>query len=388
MNGHFSSAISRPPEDITVFGELTLRAAPAYSPLVSRVLNAVIVALFCLPLLAAGQAPATPPAPPPLFSTIYSSEEAGSLNLLEEDPAVTRHMVDRLVKAATGQTDIAKAWRSLVSPTDRVGIKVAAAGGRYFASHHGIVSAILDGLEQAGIVRSRVIIWDRESSDLAAAGYTADHGYQVAFVPPGRGYDRTAQFSAPVLGKLIWGDALFAEKQGKLGKKILQSDQLSSSSFLCNVLSKDITKVINVPVLSDEAGCGVAGAIYNMTVPNLDNWRRFTSTEGDGASGLLDIYSDDRVGGKVVLTIMDALIAEYAGGPRFNPNYAFPYHTIYASKDALALDSNAFRLIEGWRKQAKLPSIAGRAEWLQEGEQMGLGHYAENKIIIHAVSGE
>jgi len=353
---------------------------------VLRVFIVAIAALFCLPLLAA-EPPATPPPPSP-FSFIYSSEEAGSLNLFEENPVVTRRMVDRLVRAATGQTETAKAWRSLVAPTDRVGIKVAAAGGRYFASHHGIVAAILDGLEQAGIARNHVIIWDREASDLTAAGYTSDHGYQVAFVPPGKGYDRTTQFSAPVLGKLIWGDALFAEKQGKLGKKILQSDQLSSSSYLCNVLSKDITKVINVPVLSDEAGCGVAGAIYNMTVPNLDNWRRFTSTEGDGASGLLDIYSDDRVGGKVVLTIMDALIAQYAGGPRFNPNYAFPYHTIYASKDALALDSNAFRLIEGWRKEAKLPSIAGRAEWLQEGEQMGLGHYGENKIIIHPVGGE
>ena len=368
-----------------ICGELTQRWLSAYSPLVFRFPHVVIAALCSLPLLAA-EPPATPP--PPAFSTIYSSEDANSLTLLEENPAVTRRMVDRLVRTATGQGDSAKAWRSLVTPADHVGIKIAAAGGRYFASHHGIVNAILDGLDQAGIPRSHVILWDRDPDDLAAAGYDNQHGYQIASVPPSKGYDRTAQFSAPVLGKLIWGDLLFAEKQGKLGKKIVQADQLSSSSFLCNVLSKDITKVINVPVLSDEAGCGVGGAIYNMTVPNLDNWRRFTQTEGDAASALLDIYSDDRVGGKVVLTIMDALIAQYAGGPRFDPNFAFPYHTIYASKDALALDSNAFRLIEGWRKQAKLPSIAGRAEWLQEGEQAGLGHFAENKIIIHPVAAE
>lgn len=295
-------------------------------------------------------------------------------------------MVDRLVRAVTGQPDTGKAWRSLVAPTDHVGIKIAAAGGRYFASHHGIVDAILDGLEQAGIPRSRVVIWDRDADDLLTAGYTSERGsYQVASVPPSRGFDRSAQFSAPVLGKLIWGDALFDEKQGKFGHRLKEADQLSSSSYLSNVLSKQVTKVINVPVLSDEAGCGIAGAIYNMTVPNLDNWRRFTQTEADGASGLLDIYGDERVGGKVVITIMDALIAQYASGPRFNPNYAFPYQTIFASKDALALDANASRLIEGWRKEARLPSIAGRTEWLLQGEQMGLGHTAESKIIVRTV---
>jgi hypothetical protein len=343
-----------------------------------------VAALFSLPLLAA-EPPAAPPKPPPT-STIYVSQEATALNHLEENPVVTRHMVDRVVRGATGQTDSVKAWRSLVAPTDRVGIKIAAAGGRYFASHHGIVQAILDGLEQAGVPRDHVIIWDREAEDLKAAGYISERGgYQVVSIPPIRGYDRAAQFSAPILGKLIWGDLLFEEKQGKLGKRGNESDQLSSSSYLANVLSKQVNKVINVPVVSDEAGCGVAGAIYNMTVPNLDNWRRFTQPEGDAASGLLDIYADERVGGKVVLTIMDALLAQYASGPHFNPNYTFPYNTVYASKDALALDANAYRLIEGWRKDAKLTSIARQAEWLKSGEEMGLGHFAESKIYLHPV---
>ena len=372
------------------YSELTGRALSAYSPPVFRFLLVAAAALFSLPLFAADPVGAPPPpSPPPPTSTIYVSQEASALTHLEENPAIIRRMVDRLVRAATGQTDSVKAWRSLVAPTDHVGIKIAAAGGRYFASHHGIVEGILDGLEQAGIPRDRVIIWDREADDLRTAGYVSEHGgYQVLSVPPMRGFDRSAQFSAPILGKLIWGDLLFAEKQGKLGKRPEEAAQLSSTSYLANILSKQVTKVINVPVLTDEAGCGVAGAIYNMTVPNLDNWRRFTQTEGDAASGLLDIYADDRVGGKVVLTIMDALIAQYASGPRFNPNYAFPYNTIYASKDALALDANAFRLIEGWRKEAKLTSIARQAEWLKSGEQMGLGHYTESKIYLHPVDPE
>ena len=360
---------------------MTPRSRPPYSPPVFRLTLAA--ALFCLPLRAAEPVPV--PAPP-TFSTIYFAHDPTALDHFEENPAVTRRMVDRLVCAITGKPDTEQAWRSLVSPADRVGIKVAASGGRYFGSHRGIVEAILSGLEQAGIPRSRVIVWDRDLDDLRAARFVARRGgYEVASVPPITGYDRTAVFSAPVLGKLIWGDALFDEKQGKLGKKISDADQLSSNSCLASVLSKQVTKIINVPVLSDEAGCGVAGAIYNMTVPNIDNWRRFTQTEGDGASGLLDLYADERVGAKVVLTIMDALLAQYAAGPRFNPNYAFPFHTIYASKSPLSLDAHAFRLIEGWRKEAKLPSIAKRAEWLESGEEMGFGQFAESRIVLKNV---
>ncbi len=351
-----------------------------------RLLLAAVLSLVSLPLRAAE--PAKAPAPP-AFSVIHSVQDAGALGQLEENPAVTRRMVDRLVRAVTGQTDSVKAWRSLVTPADRVGIKVSAVGGPYFSSHRGVVGANLDGLELAGVPRSKVIIWDRDMNDLRAAGFIRQkRGYDVGSGPPNTGYDRTAPFTAPVLGKLIWGDASFAEKQSKRGKKVVEADQLSSTSFLSAVLSKQVTKVINIPVLSDEAGCGVAGASYNLTVPNLDNWRRFTQTEGDAASGLLDIYADERVGGKVVLTIMDALLAQYASGPRFNPNYAFPTHTLYASKDPIALDAHAFRLIEGWRKEARLPSIAPRAEWLQLGEPMGMGHFAESKIVLRPVAVE
>ena len=326
----------------------------AYSRAVFRLLHVAMTALFCLPVRAAGPVDdRKSPPPPPAVSTIYSCQEAHALvDQFEENPAVTRRMVDRLVQAVTGQPDTAAAWKSLVAPTDRVGIKVAASGGRYFGSHRGIVEAVVAGLEQAGVPRHRIIVWDRDIDDLRSAGYVRQRGgYEVANVPPASGYDRTAAFSAPVLGRLIWGDATFAEKQSKLGKKLVEADQLSSNSYIATVLNKQITKVINVPVLSDEAGCGVAGAIYNMTVPNIDNWRRFTRTEGDAAGGLLDLYADERVGAKVVLTIMDALLAQYAGGPRFNPNYAFAFHTIYASKSPVALDANAYR-DRGWRKQA------------------------------------
>lgn len=297
-------------------------------------------------------------------------------------------MVDQVVKSATNEKDIAQAWRKLVSPKDRIGIKVNAAGGRNFATRIGVVRAILDGLEQAGVNPKDVVVWDRELTELREAGFDSKRlGAQVRGVNPPGGWDRSAPFAAPALGKLIWGDLLFIEKNKKIpGKALFESDQLSSTSHFPKILTKDVTKIINVPTLSDESGCGVAGAFYNIGVRNLDNWRRFVGSGMSAADSIPEIYDDPNIGPKVVIHILDGLIAQYASGPEGNPNYAFPHATIYASTDPVALDSVAARNIDAWRKMAKLPLIASRIEWLKTAEQMGIGVAESNRISLVAVT--
>lgn len=338
--------------------------------------------------LAEALAPAqqAPPAPP--RSTVFFAQDDQAIEGYDEAPERSRRMVDALLLAVTGQSELGRAWQSLVKPADRVGIKVATAGGHYFSTHRGVVAAVIDGLGRAGIPRDRVVVWDRNSSDLRAAGFISNRdGYLVRAIDPPGGFDRDAQIAAPALGKLMWGDLLFQEKQRRTpGKAKEESDQLSSTSHLARLVSRDVTKVINIPVLSDERGCGIAGALYNMTVPNVDNWRRFTRTEGPIGASPADLYADERIGPKVVLHIMDGLIAQYAGGPGFNPNYAFPHQTLYASKDPVALDATALRKIEEWRKLAKLPSLAKAGEWLETASQMGLGNAAEIRITQQPVT--
>src|SRR5690349_18211047 len=83
-------------------------------------------------------------------SVVYSVRNADSIKQYKTNPQVVREMVNRLVLAVTGQSDVAKAWSSLVSPSERVGIKISAAGGELFTTHHDIVNAIIDGLAAAG----------------------------------------------------------------------------------------------------------------------------------------------------------------------------------------------------------------------------------------------
>jgi len=308
-------------------------------------------------------------------------EDDASIDDYQEDPAVVHKMVDYVVMATTNTNDVASAWRSLVHPGDRVGIKISAAGGKFFSSHKSVVEAIVEGLESAGIARKDIVVWDREG--LAAAGYTnKEGGYQVRSVQSGGGYDPEAVVSSGILGKLIWGDLDFAKRDPKASSLVSSTrDQLSQDSHLCKILSHDVTKVINVPVLTTSETCGIAGCLYNMTVPNVDNWRRF----GENDSFICDLYSDERIGKKVVINIMDGLLAQYAGGPEFQPNYLFRHCTIYASKDPVALDAVALGRIEQWRSQGKLPRIAPRAAYLPTASQMGLGAITEDRIDLLSV---
>jgi hypothetical protein len=288
--------------------------------------------------------------------------------------------------AATAQTDIAAAWRTLVTPADRIGIKVAASGGRYLSSHPALIDALVDGLAQAGVSASQIVLWDRDANKLRQARFTQRKGgYSVRSIAAPGGYDKTADFAAPIVGRLIWGDLLFHERLARIGVlNPVAPDQLSSTSHLARLLSKDITKVINVPVLMDEAGCGVAGALYNMTVPNLDNWRRFL--QPDGWDSIPEIYTDERIGPKVVLHIMDGLVAQFAGGPEAAPNYAIPHATLYASKDPVALDTLAARQIDAWRRVSKLPPIAPRTSWLKTATDLGAGNSSWERITLKKIS--
>ena len=347
-----------------------------------RPLPAVAAAFLFLPL--PGRGAEIQPAPSTTAAVFVAHDERAIVQF-EEDAARTRGMVDELVAAVTRQRDATAGWRTLVQPADRVGIKVATAGGPYFSSHRGVVEAIVAGLTRAGVPRAHIVIWDRQSADLRAAGFTAEQtGVPVRGIDPPRGFDRGAKFTSAVLGKLIWGDLLFEEKKARAGKRANDADQLSSASHFATILSRDITKIVNVPVLCDEVGCGVAGALYNVTVPAVDNWRRFTQPGGTGA--IAELYADERVGPKVVLHVLDGLLAQFAGGPGPNPNYAFHHATLYASRDPVALDATALRLIDAWRQQAKLPPTGKRAEWLELAAQMGLGQFDAARIDLRPVA--
>src|SRR5262245_40651555 len=162
----------------------------------------LFLAIWCG--LAQGQQPLPTP------SIVYAVHNGDSVKQYKTNPRIVREMVNRLVLAVTGESDVAKAWGSLVSPSDRVGLKISAAGGDLVTTDQAIVNAIVDGLAAAGHPRSSVVVWDRSLGGIKEAGYRpAVDGYQVKAIAPHDGYDAKATQSAPLVGKLVWGDFEF-----------------------------------------------------------------------------------------------------------------------------------------------------------------------------------
>jgi uncharacterized protein (DUF362 family) len=341
-------------------------------------LRNVAVILFCA--IASGLAQTPLPAPTP--SIVYSVHDPGSIKQYKTNPRTVREMVNRLVLAATGQSDVGKAWASLVAPNDRVGIKICAAGGELFTTHHDIVNAIVDGLTAAGHPRTSIVVWDRSLGGIRDGGYrAAGNGYQLKAISPHDGYDAKAVLSAPLIGKLVWGDFDFPRDVRQMAI-LSDADTTSNISHFSNILSKEVDKVINVPVMSISETNGIAGCIYNMTIPNIDNWRRFAQGSRFGGESLAEIYANPIIAKKVVFNLMDGLIAQYAGGPQPQPNYAIHHATLYASKDPVALDAVALRYFEQWRTRASLRAIGPLAAYVDYASQIGLGNSAPNRIEV------
>jgi len=342
-------------------------------------LRNVALVLFCA--MASGLAEGPEPAPTP--SIVYAVHNPASIKDYRTNPRVVHEMVNRLVLAATGQSEVAKAWASLVSPNDRIGIKISAAGGELFTTHHDVVNAIVDGLVAAGHPRNTIIVWDRSLGGIKDAGYRAGiDGYQLQAITPHDGYDAKAVLTAPLMGQLIWGDLDYL---GDARKMLSDNENTSNVSHFSKIVSSEVTKIINVPVMSISETNGIAGCIYNMTIPNIDNWRRFAQGPRFGAESLAEIFANPIIAKKVVFNLMDGLIAQNAGGPQSQPNYATHHATLYASRDPVALDAIALKRLEEWRARASLPKIGRLAAYIDFASQLGLGNSASNRVEVRNI---
>jgi len=324
-------------------------------------------------------------APSPQKSVVYTTHDADAIIDYKTNPRIVRGMVDRLVLAVTGQSDLAKAWGSLVSPNDKVGIKISAAGGELFTTHHDIVTAIVDGLVAAGHSRGSIAVWDRSLEGTKEAGYKASaDGFRLKNIAPRDGYDLKATFTAPLLGKLIWGDVDYISDKGR-SVPLSDTENTSNVSHFSRILSTEVTKVINVPAMSNSTTNGIAGCLYNMTIPNIDNWRRFAQGTPFGAESIAIIYANPVISQKVVLNIMDGLLAQYGGGPQSQPNFALHHATLYASKDPVALDTVALKQLDAWRAKASFPPIGRLASYVQTATTVGLGNSEMSRIEVKNV---
>ena len=323
------------------------------------------------------------------------------------DGPMARQMVDDALLKLTSASDLGTAWARLgITPHDVVGIKITTMGGPLLSTHRAIVQAICDGLQAAGVSPSRIIIWDKDASDMRSAGYTpapaTDSQVGIASIFPGTGYDPDAVYKNGLLGTLIWGDSEFVRHDdddllrianqavknkafgGDIGNGFSGDDPLTGSSIpqtsnrshFARLVSTLCTKIINVPVLTDNSYIGINGCLGSLALACVDNNRRFQGDPTYGDPAICEILSDDLIRRKVVVHILDALISEYAGGPRFDPQFTKSIGAIYVSRDPVAIDSLVLKRLEQWRaadKQGRIDPIGKTAGHVHSAASYNLG---------------
>lgn len=359
------------------------------------------------------------PAPPPprTLSPVIWTENPDAVQRWNVNGPMAQQMVNSALLKLTSASDLATAWKRLgITPQDVVGIKIATMGGNGLSTHRPIIEAICEGLEEAGVAPSHIIIWDKDGSDMRSAGYTpvpaTDSHVGIASVFPGTGYDPNAVYKTEILGTLIWGDSEFIHHDDDLsqaaseavknkgygdngiggntsgGDDVLTGStapQTSNRSHFARMVTTLCTKIINVPVLTDNPYIGLNGCLGSLAMACIDNNRRFEGDPTYGDPAICEILSNDFIRRKVVIHILDALVAQYAGGPRFDPVCTKSIGAIYVSRDPVAIDSLVLQRLDQWRaadKQGRIDPIGKTASHVHDAASYNLGTDDPSRIQL------
>ncbi len=262
-----------------------------------------------------------------------------------------RALVNRGVTTLTKKTTVAEAWRSLVSTQDVVGVKVFSAPGPNSGTRPAVVAGVVEGLLAAGLPPEHIIVWDRQITDLRLAGFGAlSERYGIRLVGAAQaGWDEHSFYNpdSPILGNLVWGDLEFGKKGPGVGRK----------SFVSNLVSHEITKIINVSPLLNLNDAGVSGNLYSLATGSVDNLIRFESSPDALATAIPEIYALPLLSDRVVLNITDALLCQYEGGERSLLHYSAELNQLRFSRDPVALDVLSIQELDRQRRLANAPTV-------------------------------
>jgi len=301
-------------------------------------------------------------------------EDRAATETFRPRPEVVAAMVRRGLTNLTGQATTRAAWLSLVSLTDRVGLKVYSRPGPNSGTRPAVVSAVAESLIAAGIPPQQIIIWDKEESDLRGAGFfalAAQLGVRVA-ASAKAGYNETNYYDTPLIGNLVFGDLEFEKKGVGIGRK----------SFVAKLVTGEMTKIINITPLLNHNEAGVCGNLYGLALGSVDNSLRFESDPGRLAQAVPEIYALPILGDRVVLNITDALICQYEGDQHGLLHYSTVLNQLRFSKDPVALDVLSIKELTHQRGGTHGPHLRPNLELYRNAALLELGESDSARMQI------
>jgi len=213
-----------------------------------------------------------------------------------------------------------------INKNTRVSIKVNCLAGKGLSTEKKLAYFIAEKLiNEFGLEKNSIIIWDRLSDDLERAGYEINTGKGIkCFGNDYVGYTDDVYF---------FGEA---------------------GSLLSKIVTEYSDVIINIPVLKDHGIVGLSGCLKNM-FGAIHNPNKYHINVGDPY--VADVYSISEIKSKVILHVCDATKLQYEGGPPFIPKYCENFNSIIISEDPVAIDYYLLKLIEEKRRVNSLKSL-------------------------------
>jgi hypothetical protein len=313
----------------------------------------------------------------PVRARVVQVEHPGATVDYLAQPAIVQDMVRRGMLQWTGKTDLKAAWLSVVSPTDVVGLKVYSGPGANSGTRPAVVEAVVQGLLQAGLPSSNIVIWDKHLSDLQQAGFTAlaDRYHVRVAGSADAGYDeRVAYTNNPLLGTLVAGDLDFDRHGATSGR----------NSYVSKLVTSNLTKIISIAPLLNHNLAGVCGHLYSPSMGSVDNTQRFEASAQQLAQAVPEIYALPVLSDHVALNITDALICQYQGEQVSLLHYSTELNQIWISKDPVALDTLGIQELDRERQAWNIESHGDNPELYQIAIllELGVGDPAQIKLEV------
>lgn len=286
--------------------------------------------------------------------------------------AVTE-MVNRGLTTLTGQPSPSAAWQSLIAPDDIVGIKVHAPPGPLSGSRPAVVEAVIRGLLEAGHPPSQIVVWDRRLEDLRRAGFetlATMLGVQLAGAVDA-GFDPDVFYANPLLGRPVFGDLEFERARPEPGRE--PHAVAGRRSHLSRLLTRRLTRLINIAPLLNHNAAGVSGILYTVASAATDNFIRFEANSSLLATAVPEIYGQPHLNDRVALNIVDALVGQYEGRHRSLLHRAGALNQLRFSTDPVALDVLSIEELNRLRIAAGDPPVIHRSQLYSNARLLELG---------------
>jgi hypothetical protein len=278
---------------------------------------------------------------------IVSSAECVDTVTNDADAGVVREMMARGMCELTGARAPVDAWRRFFEPSDVVGIKVNCGGHPYVVSAPEIVAECVRQLTGVGVPPAQIYVYERFRNQLDAVNYGPHLPPQVRIVAAegsnehsdNSGYDPDTYLEADLFG------------------------EDDTRSCMMRLVSRRLTKIINIPNVKDHGATGVTGCLKNIAYGSFSNVAR---THARGVSHTYSLVGTlaavEPLRSRTVLQIMDGLRGVWHGGPfAHTARYVFHPKRILFSTDPVAIDRVLLDVIDEKRTAEGALSIWDRS---------------------------